>query len=125
MRLFGTTINVGVLARTEKNKAYYKINHEHIKININTETPDNATSNSSIQIPNDKITIIDESYIFSTSKTKTLQLSSDCYENINKTNDPIAFNVLQRFRQQKVIGNAVKQEAAWNLAETLFGIGDE
>jgi hypothetical protein len=123
MRLFGTTINVGVLARTEKNKAYYKL--KHIEINIDTENPDNQSSNGSIKFPTDKITIIDDSYTFSTSKTKTIQVSSDCFENINKTNDPIAFNVLQRFRQEKVIGNAVKQELAWNLAETVFGVSDE
>ena len=122
MRLFGTTINVGILARTERNKAYYKL--KHIEINIDTENPDNPTSNSSIQIPSDKLTIIDESYTFSTSKTRTIQISSDCFENINKTNDPTAFNVLQRFRQEKVIGNVVKQELAWTALETALGIDD-
>jgi len=123
MRLFGTTINVGILARTERNKAYYKL--KHIEINIDTENPDNPAKNGSIQIPNDTLTIIDESYTFSTSKTRTIQISSDCFENINKTNDPAAFKVLQRFRQEKVIGNVVKQEIAWGVLETALGIDDE
>lgn len=108
---FGKTINTGALALTETNKAFYKITG----IDIDANNPD--TSTSSITIPSECYSEIDESLKFATSKTKIIQLADKCFTNINKKNDVDVFNVLQRFRQQKMFANAEKSEVAQEVVK--------
>jgi len=112
MRLFGKTVNTGMLARTEINKAYYEISN----IDIDAENPDIGTS--IITIPKESYTEVNDSTILSTSNTKIIQLNNNSFININKEND--VFYVLQRFRQEKIWANAEKEEVASNIAKNLF-----
>ena len=107
MRLFGSTLNTGYLARTEGNKVFYKLKN----ITIDND--------SLIIIPGDKYSEVSNSYFFAltsfsnkSGSTKAIELSSDCFLNINKSNDLNTFKVLQRFRQQKLFANDAKQELA-------------
>jgi hypothetical protein len=116
MRLFGKTLNTGVLARTEANKAYYKISN----IQINARVPNSGEAgsgqvvgDSSITIAENYYTIVDSSFRLKTSKSHVIRLNPDCFENINKTNS--VFNVLQRFRQQKLFANSEKQNIAYDI----------
>jgi hypothetical protein len=108
MRLLGTTINTGMLALTETNKAYYRIT------NIEIDAKDPETGSSLITIPQGSYTESNESPTLATSSTPVIKLNDSCFKNINKEDD--TFNVLQRFRQQKIWANAEKQEVAANLA---------
>ena len=114
MRLFGKTLNTGVLARTEKNKVFYRINN----IDIDANDPSNGTG--LIVIPKDSYKESDFSPFFSTSKTKVIELNDKCFENINKQSGNV-FNVLQRFRQQKLIANEAKNEV---LVDVIGDAGD-
>jgi hypothetical protein len=104
MRLFGKTLNTGYLARTEKNKVFYRISNMEIDAN----DPVNGTG--LIKIPKDSYKDSDSTPIFSTSSTKVIELTDKCFENINKQTSNV-FNVLQRFRQQKQAANDAKYEA--------------
>ncbi len=104
MRLFGKTLNTGYLARTEKNKVFYRISNMEIDAN----DPVNGTG--LIKIPKDSYKDSDSTPIFSTSSTKVIELTDKCFENINKQTGNV-FNVLQRFRQQKQAANDAKYEA--------------
>jgi len=104
MRLFGTTLNTGVLALTETNKAYYRVK------NIEIDAKDPETGSSLITIPQGSYTESNDSPTLATSKTQVIKLNDNCFTNINKEDD--TFNVLQRFRQQKIWANAEKQEIA-------------
>jgi hypothetical protein len=112
MRLFGKTLNTGVLARTEGNKAFYKIDG----ITINANNPE--TDNSLILFQNNSFEEMPDTTSFSTSKTKVVKLKDGHFTNIDKKND--VFNVLQRFRQQKLIASSTKQEAAFDVADEIF-----
>jgi len=103
MRLFGKTLNTGMLARTEKNKVFYRINN----IDIDANDPSNGTG--LIAIPKDSYKESDSSPFFSTSRTKVIELHDKCFENINKQSGNV-FNVLQRFRQEKLVANEAKNE---------------
>ena len=104
MRLFGKTLNTGYLARTEKNKVFYRISN----LEIDANDPVNGTG--LIKIPKDSYKDSDSNPIFSTSSTKVIELTDKCFENINKQTGNV-FNVLQRFRQQKQAANDAKYEA--------------
>jgi hypothetical protein len=118
MRLFGKTLNTQYLARTEKNKAFYKITNIH----INLKTDDHKTDGDGIiSLDNDNFTEVTNKHILSSSKSKVIKLNDNCFTNINKTNDKEAFNVLQRFRQEKMFGNDVKYNAAANIVDIIIG----
>lgn len=104
MRLFGKTLNTGYLARTEKNKVFYRISN----LEIDANGPSGGTG--LIKIPKDSYKDSDSTPIFSTSSTKVIELTEKCFENINKQTGNV-FNVLQRFRQQKQAANDAKYQA--------------
>jgi hypothetical protein len=101
MRLFGKTLNTGVFARTEKNKAFYKLK----SINVNEET-------GSINIVN--CTEYYKKLLFS-NNTPIIKLNNDTFTNIRTDND--VFKILQKFRQQKIVGNAVKENLLIDVLE--------
>jgi hypothetical protein len=115
MRLFGKTINNYVLASTETNKAFYKIK------NINFDLKNIETDSGIIEICRNLFTEPEDTYILSTSKTPIILLDPSCYEVIT-TKDTV-FNVLQRFRQQKIIAKSAKQIAIKNVLDIIAGIG--
>ena len=121
MRLFGTTINTQYFARTEKNRAFYEL--KNIDVNLYKKNPENS-GDGSIIIPTGSYTEENKSQVLSTDDSaRIIKLSDSNVININKNNDTKAFNVLQRFRQQKLYANNVKKEIAQNLAEDLvFGL---
>ena len=58
--------------------------------------------------------------MLSTSKTNVIKIKDEFVKNINKqsvVNNKVVFNVLQRFRQEKLLGNNVKQQVALDVAE--------
>jgi len=112
MRLFGTTLNTGMLALTETNKAYYRVK------NIEIDANDPETGSSLITIPQGSYTESNDTPTLATSKTQIIKLNDNCFTNINKEDD--TFNVLQRFRQQKIWANAEKQELASEAVENIF-----
>jgi hypothetical protein len=114
MRLFGKTLNTGILARTETNKVFYKI--KNIKFDLNDIEKDSGI----IEISRKFFTEKKDTYLLSTSTTPILLLNPDCYEVI--TTKQIVFNVLQRFRQEKLIANSMKKVAAKTLFHFIFGL---
>lgn len=116
MRLWGKTINVGYFARTEANKAFYKL--KNVEVDLDTKNPDNGSG--IISFPTGKYNEVNNSIILSTSNTKVIQLNNDCFTNVNKSNNPNAFNVLQRFRQEKLFANYEKKEVAQEGVESIF-----
>ena len=120
MRLFGTTINTGHFARTEKNKAFYKLN--------NTILLDVISSNNFglIQIMPNTYTEVKKITVLDTSDTKIILLNQNVVENINKSslvNGEKVFNILQRFRQQKVYANDAKHDLARDVITDGFDLG--
>ena len=120
MRLFGKTINTSYLARTEKNRAFYKLK------NIGDLLPTEFTNNDALRLPNGYYKIEDSPrtfFSFATSSAQTIKIKDSHVENINKRtsvkNKPV-FKVLQRFRQQKLLGNDAKQEAAEGALDVVF-----
>ena len=95
MRLFGTTINTGFFALTEKNKAYYKIKYFDIE-------PD-----GSILLQNYSIN----------PNTNTIKLDNNSVTNISKTS--FEFGLLQNFRNQKIFANAEKKQL---VQDGIFGV---
>lgn len=121
MRLLGKTINTEFLARTEKNRAFFKLSG--IDIDIDKSNPNNGSG--LIVIPENQYTTVEKKHILSTSKTPVIQLTANSFINIDKksvVNDQKIFNVLQRFRQEKVAGNAVKQGVAIETTEAIVDI---
>jgi hypothetical protein len=112
MRLFGKTLNTGVLARTEKNRVFYKI--DGITINANNPEMDDGL----ILFQNNSFEEIPDTTSISTSKTKVIKLRDGYFTNINKSSD--TFHVLQRFRQEKLIANSQKQQVAYDVADEIF-----
>ena len=111
MRLFGKTLNTGYTARTEKNRVFFKLS------NIKFVYDENGSKDTTITIPNENYVDVELSTKLSTSNSPTIQLK-DCFENIDKKNS--VFNVLQRFRQQKLFANSAKNEAATNSVDGVF-----
>lgn len=114
MRLFGKTLNTGYLARTEKNKVFYKLKSG---ITFDIDTTDTNKGSGLIQIAPDSYTKEDKKQIVATSNAPTIILKNEFVENINKSNNLPIFNILQRFRQQKLLGNDVKQVVAQEAAD--------
>jgi hypothetical protein len=110
MRLFGKTLNTGYLARTEKNKVFYRIS------NIEIDANDTSNVTGLIKIPKDSYKDSDANPFFSTSSTKVIELTDKCFENINKQSVNV-FNVLQRFRQQKLAANEAKYQIIDNVVD--------
>jgi hypothetical protein len=101
MRLFGKTLNTGVFARTETNKAFYELKF----INVDKET-------GSIEIKN--FEVLKKKLLFS-NNTPIIKLNNDTFTNIRKDND--VFKILQKFRQQKIVGNAIKENLLIDLLQ--------
>ena len=148
MRLLGTTLNTQFFARTEANKAFYKIKNITIDIDTtnNTDTSNSTNQSGMIHIPEGKYTEIINNSVLDTSKwlsrlnplkssenklnenktnSTAVKLNSDCYENINKQSNLKMFNVLQRFRQKKLFENVVKQNIAKDVVGEVVGEVDD
>jgi hypothetical protein len=110
MRLFGTTINTELLARTEKNKAFYKLPTEII-IDYLKKKP-SPIENTIITIPNNVYTFVENKETI-----KTIKINDHLVKNINKTTDLIAFGVLQEFFEQKILADSVKETV---VEESVF-----
>jgi hypothetical protein len=118
MRLFGKTLNTSYLARTEANRAFFLL--ENINIDIDLKDPNNGSG--LILINPIYYMEVNPKTIFSTSKSKTISLNAACFENINKKSridGEDVFPILQRFRQEKLIGNDVKQDIAGEVVENM------
>jgi hypothetical protein len=111
--MFGKTklFNTGFFARTEKFKVFYKL--KNIIVNSTTGV---------IEIPNGAYTdVTDErikNYVLHLSTEKSRIINLKDFEWVNKENSPKVFKVLQAFRQHKLLGNALKEEAMfrfWDL----------
>jgi hypothetical protein len=125
MRLLGTTVNTGIFARTEQNEAFFLLNGINIDINTNNPTEGSGL----IYIPKYNTVSKEEvSQKLSTSNTPTIRLIEGSFKNIDKSsmvNNQAVFDVLQRFRQQKVIANDAKHEAVHTVFDgflSLFGL---
>jgi hypothetical protein len=120
MRLFGKTLNTQYFARTEKNKVFYKL--KNIYIDLDTTNPENS-GDGSILIPGESYSEFNNSRLLSTSNTtKEIKLSENYFTNVNKNNDAKMFNVLQRFRQEKLYANNLKKDIAQEVAkDVIFG----
>lgn len=119
MRLFGKTLNTGYLARTEKNKVFYQID------NIEIDANDPSSGTGIIKIPKDSYKESGSSPFFSTSSAKAIELNDKCFTNINKQTGNV-FNVLQRFRQQKLLANDAKHEVANDVIGDVIGdVGED
>lgn len=115
MRLLGKTINTEYFARTEKNRAFFKLSG--ITVDIDLNNPNNGSG--LITIPRNLYTNVKKTHILSTSSSPVIQLTPNSFTNINKqsiVNDQKVFNVLQRFRQQKLFANNEKQAVAQDVA---------
>jgi len=117
MRLFGKTLNTGYLARTEKNKVFYKIKSG---VTLDIDTNDTNKGSGLIKFEPNCYTKEIKNQILATSTTPTIIIKPEIIENINKTNDIQTFTILQRFRQQKLFGNDVKQAVAQEATEGVF-----
>ena len=118
MRLFGKTINTQYLARTEKNRVFFEL--QNIAVNVDTTNPENP-GDGTISIPNGLYSELNNSKLLSTNvSAREIKLSEKCFININKNNDIKAFNVLQRFRQQKLFASNVKKDAAQDFAKEII-----
>ena len=113
MRLFGKTLNRGYFARTEKNRVFYKLKN----IKIDASDPTFGKGSGVMTFPTICFTELNNSYKFTTdSMSKQIKLKEEYFTNIDKTNSPQVFKVLQRFRQQKLFANYEKQAAAQDAA---------
>jgi hypothetical protein len=123
MRLFGKTLNTQYLARTEKNRAFFKLSN--ISVDIDTKNPEtNRTSVINIQYGSYKL--VNETKLAATSNVPTVNIRKG-FVNIDKNSvvrNKRVFNVLQRFRQQKLLAHNAKEELAENVASDILGFGD-
>jgi hypothetical protein len=108
MRLFGKTLNTDLFARTEKNKAFYKLPKE---IQIDYVKEPSLDKNTIITIPNNVYTLVEEGSI------KTIKINESLVKNVNKETDLLAFNVLHEFFQQKIFADTIKEDIA---QESMF-----
>ena len=114
MRLFGKTINTGIFSRTETNKAFYKIN------NIKFDLKNIETDSGIIEISRNFFTEQKDKYILSTSTTPVLLLNPNCYKVV--TTKDIIFNVLQRYRQEKIIAQSMKEDAIKTFFDVIMEV---
>jgi hypothetical protein len=102
MRLFGTTLNTELLARTEKNRAFFKLPPE---ININYVKEPSPHKHTIINIPPSVYTLVNEN-----DSIKTIKLNDNVVKNINRETDLLAYGVLSEFFTQKMIADGLKEE---------------
>jgi hypothetical protein len=116
MRLFGTTINTGVIARPERNKAFYLLDKEVMNPPGNPEQFGLIVLDPSYtQLP-----VIERTW-FSTSNNNTIVIDKG-FTQITKENALETFNVLYWFRIQKVVGNTAKYELAETAVSSVFDV---
>ena len=122
MRLFGTTVNTHYLARTEKNKAYYKLDGIRVNVDIEKNTGTGTINLSDNMYNKDYVKTV-----LGNKNTPTITLTGG-FTNIDKKNgsENDIFISLQAFRQQKLLGNDAKQEGVYTAidvaADTEFSI---
>ncbi len=97
MRLFGKTLNTGIFARPEKNRAFYKLNNLSFH-----------PTNSKIYIKKNTYEILNEVKILSSKRIPTINILPGYFENINSTHE--LFYLLKDFRISQVIKNEIKYE---------------
>lgn len=108
MRLFGKTLNDGILALTVRNRVFYRVNTERIKINEETGV---------ISISPESVKQTNEYYIFKTKQTPILNISISAVEHVDRKHNEEVFRVLNTFRIQKIVGNAMKYNALGELLD--------
>jgi hypothetical protein len=125
MRLFGKTINTQYLARTENNRAFFKLSN--ISVDIDTKNPE-TNGTSIITIPYGSYEVVNKTTLAATSNVPTINITKG-FVNIDKNSwvrGKRVFNVLQRFRQQKLLAHNAKEEAAKTatdlLTDAVFGL---
>jgi hypothetical protein len=106
MRLFGTTFNTGTFARTEKNKAFYRLNNQCININLDTG-----------KIIFKSGTYLEKNEGWFGRNSKAIILNPSCFENISRKDD--VFDVIQRYRQEKVIANGEKEDILGDIGSVV------
>jgi hypothetical protein len=112
MRMFGSTyFNTGILAQTEKYKAFYKLTNIII---------DEGTS--LVILPGNS-TRVNTSVTLKTSDAPIFKINDSNVMNINKTTEPNIFNIMQGFRQQKIIANQAKTAVAETVTDSIFDFG--
>jgi hypothetical protein len=127
MRLFNKVMMTDYLADTEGNRVFFKLSN--ILVDIDTKNPE-KNGNSVITIPYGSYEIFNKSNItetsnhtpinIETSNSPTINITKG-FVNINKKSlvrGQIVFNVLQRFRQQKLLANDAKQIVAIDAVAT-------
>ena len=128
MRLFGKTINTEFLARTEANKAFYKLKNVNLDLDVENlissdEMPDGIKGSGLVLISPNTYTKVSPYTWLSDNNTRTIKLNDDCFENIDKSsmvNGEPVFNILQQFRQQKILGNIGKYFAIDTFFDFLY-----
>jgi len=113
MRMFGnkTFVNTGFLAQTEKNRAFYKL--KGIIVDFETGV---------VKIPHGAFSeISDKKFLLVTEKSKIINIKDGYFTNIDKQNSPKVFDVMQSFRQQKLLGNEIKNEAEFQAVDGVLG----
>ena len=109
MRLFGTTLNTELLARTEKNRAFFKLPPE---ININYVKDPSPHEHTIITIPSSVYTLVNEN-----DSIKTIKINDTVVKNINRETDLLAYSVLSEFFTQKMIADVLKEDV---VEESVF-----
>jgi hypothetical protein len=117
MRLFGTTVNTHYFARTEKNKVFYRLDGIGVDMNVANNTGTGAIKLSDNMYNKDFIKTL-----LGNKNTPTITLTGG-FTNINKDNGAQGhiFTSLQAFRQQKLLGNDAKQDAAFAAVDGAAG----
>uniref|UniRef100_A0A6C0JHF1 Uncharacterized protein n=1 Tax=viral metagenome TaxID=1070528 RepID=A0A6C0JHF1_9ZZZZ len=126
LRLFTTVIYNGPLAFTAANRTFFRLSN---KISFDVDISNPSIGSSLITFPKDSYTVSSEQYTLQTSATDTITLSPEFFENISPENDPMAYNTIVNFRNQKTIANEVKQEIVLDVveegAETIFNFAKD
>jgi hypothetical protein len=116
MRLFGTTINTGVIARLERNKAFYLLDKEVLNPPGNPEQFGLIVLDPSYtQLP-----VVERTW-FSTSNNNTVVIDKG-FTQITKENALETFNLLDWFRYNKLVGNAIKYRVATDVASDVLDV---
>lgn len=115
MRLVGIT-------KPEKNRTFYKLNN----IKIDAFDPILGKGSSVIIFPTNSFTELNNSYKFETDMmSKQIQLKKEYFTNIDKTNSPQVFEVLQQFYIIEITVKVQRETALTAIAaEPLMDAGD-
>jgi hypothetical protein len=106
MRLFGTTLNTGIFAFTEKNKAFYRLNN--IDIDLRSTVDDHVVGNGLIQLNSSQFI----------QKNQDVNINPEFFQNI--TSQDSVYDLLRNFRLQKIHGNAEKTGLADIIGKNVF-----